>query len=153
MNLSKGRGPLGLFKSFVGSWEHSGDSPMGPITCSRTFSMVLGGKWLQLDVVWSYADPKRADYVERCLIGKDADNGLAFHSFVSDGSCSRGWLSKADDVDGSIVCFEADMPAGRARQIYIQADDDGYTWRVERQVKKGWSLIVEHAYRPISERD
>jgi hypothetical protein len=45
----KGRGKLGLLDPLLGDWEAEADSPQGLVRCVRSFSRVLGGKYVRLD--------------------------------------------------------------------------------------------------------
>ena len=149
MGWNKGRGKLGRFKPLLGSWQPRGDSAMGPLTCTRHFELILNNKWLSLRAVWTYDDPKRDPYEEHCLIGAKDKTTLGFYSFISDGSHSEGILTEATDVHPEALCFEAEMPHGRARQIYSAGADGALLWQVERRVKAGWSPIVTHTYLPL----
>lgn len=137
---------LGPLKPLLGHWTHTGDSDLGPLTCTRRFQPILGGHRVQLDAVWSYADEQRDDYVELCLFGADGDGALGFQSFINDGSQSLGTLADGTDIDPGAICFEAEMPHGLARQTYWPDGKGGWDWRVERKVKAGWSALVEHHY-------
>lgn len=44
----KGRGKLGIFAPLLGRWRAEADSPMGRVVCTRTFSKVLDGAYIQL---------------------------------------------------------------------------------------------------------
>ena len=134
----------------LGSWTYSGKSDLGEIKCTRTFTPVLNGHRVRLDAVWSYADPKRADYVELCYFGLNADGALGFVSFINDGSRSEGVLASGTDIDESAICFEAQMPHGLARQAYWPNGSGGWHWRVERKVKAGWSQIIAQEFVPAS---
>lgn len=133
----------------LGAWTYSGDSPLGPLTCQRTFTPILDGNWVQLDAVWTYKDPKRGDYVERCLFGLNAEKSLSFHSFINDGSSSYGIEADGSDISANALCFEAQMPHGLARQTYWPGENGSLNWRVERQVKSGWSELVGHVYEVV----
>ena len=144
----KGRGKLGVFAPLVGQWRSSADTEMGRVTCVRQFEFVLNGKYVQLDADWLIAE-KNYRYQERCLFGPRPDKTLAFWSFTSDGKHSEGWLSAAPDIHPQALCFEADMDAGRARQIYWPGIE-GFFWAVESKNKKGWKRFVEHHYTSIA---
>ena len=144
-SLKKALAPL---KPLIGVWRHEGPSAMGDLAVVRTFTPVLSGHWVRLDAVWTYADPKRADYVETCLFGV-IGGGLSFSSFINDGSASTGRRVVAEDVGPDALVFEAQMPHGIARQSYRLTDGDTLDWRVERKVKAGWSPIIAQAYRRV----
>ena len=149
LDWKKGRGKLGIFKPLLGTWRHSGESPIGVVTCTRTFQMSLNNKWLVLDAVWEGAKKDGSEYVEHCLFGVLRDGDLGFVSFVNDGTQSQGTLASAEDVHPQALCFEADMKAGRARQMYWPHESGGLGWRVDAKVKAGWSTMVSHRYEPL----
>lgn len=147
---SKGRGKLGLFKPLLGRFSVKTDTEMGPLTVERHFYPTLDGKYIALDAVWSFTGSSKAPYTEHCLFGSDASGKICFWSFTNDGKQSQGWLSEAPDIHGESICFEADMPAGRARQTYWPSESgQGFEWAVENQTKKGWNRFVHHQYLPI----
>lgn len=82
-------------------------------------------------------------YEETALFGPGADKRLKFWSFTSDGGHSVGELADAPDIDGPVLCFEADMPAGKARMLYWLDDSTGFWFAVEAKTKKGWSRFLE----------
>ncbi len=150
MVWKSGRGKLGLFKPVLGTWNAEADSKMGHVTCRRQFDLVLGGKYLQLLADWKIgtgSTPK--PYSEKALFGVDADGRLSFWSFTSDGKQSTGWISKADDIHSDAICFESDMPAGRARQVYSPHPETGFFWIAEAQAKNGWTNMAKHHYLPV----
>lgn len=140
-----GRGKLGVFAPLIGSWSAKADMHMGAVICTRRFAFILDHKYVQLDAHWRYGDDK--SYDERCLFGVDKDKAIHFWSFTSDGKRSAGWLSEAADVHLKALCFEADMDAGRARQIYWPHEETGFNWAVESRTKKGWNRFALHHYR------
>jgi hypothetical protein len=144
MHWKKGRGTLGALAPLLGTWEASAESPMGPVKCTRVFTPVLGGKYIQLQATWRFG---KGDYEEIALFG--VDNGvLTFWSFTSDGKRSQGALAAAPDIHPEGICFEAQMPAGLARQIYWPNAHVGMNWAVESRNKKGWHRFTEHHYKP-----
>ncbi len=116
---------------------------MGPVSCSRTFSLVLGGKYIQLQADWKVG---KTSYQEIALIGENRDGRIAFWSFTSDGKNSSGMLADVSDVHPLAVGFEAQMPAGLARMIYWPDDTEGFHWAVESKNKSGWKRFTEHHY-------
>jgi len=142
----KGRGKLGPLQPLTGAFEAAADTPRGPVRCRRTFTPILGGKFFQLEVVWSFA---AGDYQELAVYGPNAAGDLAFWSFTNDGKRSDGVLADGTDVHPDAVCFEAQMPAGLARSVYWPDPVAGYRWAVESKTKKGWNRFVEHHYRPV----
>lgn len=138
----KGRGKLGLMEPLLGRWQAASDSPMGRLTCTRHFRLILGGKYIELDAVWQFA---AKTYEEKAIIGYSEDT-LSFWSFTSDGKRSQGYLADGTDVHPEAICFEANMPAGLARMIYWPAEDGGFHWAVESKTKKGWNRFTEHHY-------
>lgn len=141
----KARGKLGPLSPLHGAWVARADSEMGPVTCRRTLQPVLGGQWLQLDVRWEFRGGRA--YEERALIGAGADGKVGFWSFTSDGKRSQGQAADVTDLHPEAVGFEAEMPAGLARQAYWPVEGGGFRWVVEARGKKGWRRFVEHEYR------
>lgn len=165
MSWARGRGKLGLLKPLIGSWEAHADSPQGPVHCSRQFEKQLAGRYVGLRCLWRFGSPqkggakktktkRRTDahkpYEELCLFGVAPDSQVAFWSFTSDGKQTRGVLTSAVDVHESAIAFEAQMPAGLARQVYWPREDGelGFQWAVESRTKDGWKRFVEHCYGP-----
>ena len=151
IDWKKGRGKLGPFTSLLGHWRHEEDSPRGPMVCEKVFSSVLDGKYIELRATWRFSGPKAFTYDDFTLFGPDADAGVKFWSFTSDGKRSEGWLSTAEDLHPNALAFEADMPAGRARQAYFPHAEGGLGWVVGAKVKAGWSVIADHQYARISD--
>lgn len=145
MTWKKGRGKLGLMTPLIGTWQAQAHSPMGPVTCTRTFAWSLGDKYVVLDCEWRFG---KTAYTEHALFGLK-EGRLSFWSFTSDGKHSDGVLAAASDIHKEAVCFEADMDAGRARQVYWPNDAEGFHWVVESKNKKGWKRFVAHDYRRI----
>ncbi len=146
----KGRGKLGLFQPLLGDWSASSDSEMGSVVCTRRFELVLKGKFVQLRADWQIGEPSAGKtYGEMCLFGPGEEGSLCFWSFTSDGKRSTGWVSEAPDIHPKAICFEADMPAGRARQTYWPHSGTGMRWAVESRTKKGWNRFVEHHYEEV----
>jgi hypothetical protein len=148
----KGRGKLGPFAPLHGSWIAQADSGMGPVTCRRTLTPVLGANYLRLDARWEFGSPGSGRvYEELAVIGVGEDGSVGFWSFTSDGKRSQGAWADVTDLHPEAIGFEAEMPAGRARMVYWPAPDGGFHWVVESRTKKGWNRFVEHKYRPASE--
>jgi hypothetical protein len=142
----KGRGKLGVLDPLLGDWQADADSPQGPVRCTRSFGRVLAGKYVQLSARWEL--PGQV-YEELALFGVDEAGGVAFWSFTSDGKRSHGALAAAPEVHAQAVAFEAQMPAGLARQIYWPAGEGGFWWAVESRTKAGWNRFVLHRYRAL----
>lgn len=145
MNWKKGRGKLGPMAPLLGTWSATAESPMGEVNCTRTFTEVLGGKYIRLDCEWRFG---RTVYREEAYFGAK-DGVLTFWSFTNDGKNSSGVLTNAPDIHKAAVCFEADMDAGRARQVYWPNGEGGFNWAVESLNKKGWKRFVQHHYRQV----
>ncbi len=139
----KGRGKLGPLQPLIGSWQAEADSPMGKYKCTRIFTPVLGGKYIELKAVWNFG---KIQYEEHAIYGIK-DDQLCFWSFTSDGKRSEGYLADGTDVHPEAICFEAQMPAGLARMIYWPAEEGGIKWAVESKNKKGWNRFTEHNYK------
>ena len=91
------------------------ESEIGPVKCTRTFSKILGGKYVELRAHWTFA---KSSYEELALMGVGDDKAVCFWSFPSDGKRSEGVLADVSDLHRQAVGFEAEMPAGLARQAY-----------------------------------
>ena len=136
---------LKILNPLIGSWKAESDSPMGPVSCTRTFSSVLNGSCIQLHAEWKFGNR----VYEELAIYTMRDGVPVFWSFTSDGKRSEGALADGSDVHPDAICFEAEMPAGRARMIYWPDEKDGLHWAVEAKNAKGWRRFTEHHYRRI----
>jgi hypothetical protein len=160
----KGRGKLGPLTPILGSWKAETDSPMGPLTCLRTYAP-FGEKYVRLDAQWTFGSVKNSaklsdaqqaamqayagkGYKEVAFFGPNDAGVLAFWSFTSDGKKSDGVLANGSDIHPDALCFEAQMPAGLARQVFWPDDPSGMCWAVESRNKKGWNRFSLHHYRP-----
>jgi len=140
----KGRGKLGIFDPLLGTWTANADTPLGPVSCTRSLAKTLSGSYLELRVEWKFL---KGSYLETALIGVRADGKVAFWSFTSDGKHSQGELTDASDVHAEALAFVAEMPAGTARMVYWPDEENGFHWAVESKNKKGWKRFSEHHYR------
>ncbi len=141
----KGRGKLGVLAPLIGSWVAEAESPIGKLTCSRIFSPVLGGNYIQLTATWTFSQSKYEEIALMCT----RDGMLSFWSFTSDGKHSQGVLAEGTDIHPEAICFEAQMPAGLARMVYWPNGDGGFNWAVESKTKKGWNRFTLHHYKPL----
>jgi hypothetical protein len=142
----RGRGKLGIFTPLLGNWQAKGDSERGPVTCFRSFSPILNGKFIQLSARW---EMDQGNYEETAILGTNPDGKVAFWSFTSDGKNSAGLLVDVTDIHPEAIGFEAQMPAGLARMAYWPDGEDGYYWAVEARVKAGWRRFTEHHYQRV----
>lgn len=138
-----GRGVLGPLKPLIGDWRFSGQSKLGATKCKRTFEPILAGKYVQLRAEWR--TPSKL-YEEIALFGAGPDKQLQFWSFTSDGGHSVGERTEATDIHERALCFEAEMPAGRARMLYWPHEREGFWFAVESRSKKGWSRFLEQHF-------
>jgi hypothetical protein len=150
----KGRGRLGALAPLLGRWSATGESPMGPVRCTRVFETVLGGSYVRLEARWEFGavppdTPAKpgGGYEEIALFGAGEGGGVAFWSFTSDGKRSQGASADVTDIHPEAVGFEAQMPAGLARMAYWPDADGGFFFVVESKNKKGWRRFLEHHYR------
>ncbi len=141
----KGRGKLGALAPLIGSWEAKAETPLGRVRCTRSFTPILGGAYVQLIARWEF---KKGIYEEQALFGVDDNGKLAFWSFTSDGRHSQGAIADASDIHPQAVGFEAKMPTGLARMVYWPNEMGGVSWAVEAKTKKGWKRFTEHHYTP-----
>jgi hypothetical protein len=142
----KRRGKLGPLAPLLGSWKAKADTPIGPVNCTRTFTPVLSGKYIQLAAVWEF--PQGA-YRELAIYGAGDDGKVCFWSFTSDGKRSEGTLADVTDIHPEAVGFVAMMPAGLARMAYWPDEAGGFRWAVESKNKSGWRRFTEHHYTAV----
>jgi len=140
----KGRGKLGIFKPLLGKWVAEADSEMGKAICTRIFTSVLDGKYVQMNANWLFGDNS---YDEIALIGIDASRKIHFWSFTSDGKQSQGDLADVSELHPQAIGFEAQMPSGLGRMAYWPDETEGFHWVVESKNKQGWRRFVTHHYR------
>jgi hypothetical protein len=138
----KGPGKLGVLKPLLGSWQTSADSPMGKVRCIRSFTPILGNKYVQLVAKWEFG---KKVYEEFAIYGVSKGK-LSFWSFTSDGKKSEGVIADGKEIDPQAIVFEAEMPAGLARMIYWPNTEGGFNWAVEAKNKNGWKRFTEHKY-------
>lgn len=140
----KGRGKLGVLDPLLGEWMADADTPVGPVRRTRSFTRVLQGTYVLLEARWEFGEKV---YQEHTLFGAGPDGKLMFWSFTSDGKNSQGRLADASDIHPDAIGFEAQMPAGLARQVYWPGEDGVVEWAVESRAKKGWNRFQQHRYR------
>jgi len=143
MEWKKGRGKIGVLAPLIGSWKAKAETPIGPVQCTRSFTSILGGSYVQLNATWKF--PK-GEYVELAVIGANQDGKVSFWSFTSDGKRSEGSLADVTDIHPQAIGFEAQMKAGLARMAYWPDEVEGFRWAVECKTKKGWRRFAEHHY-------
>ena len=141
----RGRGKLGALAPLIGDWEAKARTPMGIVRCTRSFTPILGGTFVQLIARWEF---KKGLYEEQALFGVDDNRKLAFWSFTSDGKRSQGTIADVRDIHPQAIGFEAQLPAGIARMAYWPNDAGGVNWAVEAKAKRGWKRFTEHHYAP-----
>ena len=141
----KGRGKLGIFEPLMGSWMAEADSEMGKVRCTRLFTRILDGSYIQLTAHWDFGQKV---YQEIAFIGVADDGEVGFWSFTSDGKHSSGQIADVSDVHPLAIGFEAQMPAGLARMAYWPDELEGFHWVVEAKTMKGWHRFTHHYYRP-----
>lgn len=146
MTWKKGRGKLGIFSPLLGDWiTNAGSKDFTKPKCARSFEKTLDNKYIQLKVNWFL---EKQIYKDLTLIGLNASKEICFWSFTSDGKNSTGKLADVSDLHPEAIGFEAEMPAGLARQAYWPAKDDGFYWVVESKTKKGWNRFVHQHFTP-----
>lgn len=143
MVWKKGRGKLGIFDPLLGAWQAEAQSEMGPVICRREFALVLSGKYIQLQASWLFGNKT---YEEQALFGVNLEKEVCFWSFTSDGKQAAGKLADVSDIHPLAIGFEAQMPAGLARQVYWPDEGEGFYWAVESKTKSGWNRFVTHHY-------
>ncbi|MFO1125236.1 MAG: hypothetical protein U1E25_08145 [Methylocystis sp.] len=110
---------------------------------------MLNGKFIELRAEWR--NPNGA-YEEIALFGVNRAGVLSFWSFTSDGGQSFGECADALDIHPRCLCFEADMPAGRARMLYWPHEETGFWFAVEARSKKGWKRFLQQHFVPEAAR-
>lgn len=146
----KGRGKLGPMAPLIGKWKASTNTPMGPVSCVREYSK-FGDGYVRLEAEWNFKTAKDGApkvYREVCLFGPGTDGVLTFWSYTNDGKKSSGKLTAATDVHPDAVCFEAQMDAGLARQVFWPSEKGGMNWAVEARNRQGWNRFSLHHYKP-----
>jgi hypothetical protein len=146
VSWKKGRGKLGILDPLLGKWRAEAESEMGTVICTRTFTKVLDGAYVQLTADWEY---ESGSYEEIALIGVGPERKVNFWSFTSDKKQSQGELADVSDIHPDAIGFEAQMPAGLARMAYWPDDTAGFHWVVESKTKKGWNRFTEHHYKAV----
>lgn len=161
----KARGKLGPMAPLLGKWKAASEQNGMPVTCTREYAK-FGDGWVKLEAEWIIGAPKASakltdaqraamqvyagrTYRETAFFGPDADGVLAFWSYTNDGKKSMGKLADAPDIHPQAVCFEAQMDAGLARQVFWPDEADCMRWVVEARTKKGWSRFTEHHYKLV----
>lgn len=146
MLWKKGRGKLGLFQPLLGEWicNKGSKDPQRP-ECHRSFEYILDKAYIQLEVKWLL---EKKEYLDHTLIGLNDKKEITFWSFTSDGKSSKGQLADVSDIHPEAIGFEAQMPAGLARQAYWPSEQGGFYWVVESKNKKGWNRFVEQHFTP-----
>ena len=142
----KGRGRLGALSPLIGNWKAEADTPMGQVKCKRSFTLILGGKYVQLTATWKLP---RGTYEEVAIFGAGDEGAINFWSFTSDGKRSEGSIADVTDIHPQAIGFEAKMPAGLARMVYWPDDGGGFRWAVEAKSAKGWERFTEHRYTAV----
>jgi hypothetical protein len=144
MYWKKGRGKLGIFAPLIGQWvaNEGSKDPKKP-ECHRSFEYTLDQKYLKLEVTWVL---ENKHYQDLTMIGFNHKKEICFWSFTSDGKNSFGVLTDVSDVHPEAIGFEAEMPAGIARQAYWPDEKGGFYWMVESKTKKGWNRFVEQHF-------
>lgn len=145
MSWKKGRGALGALQPLLGRWRAAEDSPRGPMVCIREFESVLGGKAVRMTARWEFPE---FVYEELAVFSPLGEGAVGFWSFTSDGKRSKGRSADVSDLHPDAVGFEADMPAGVARQAWWPDGDDA-VFVVESRTKTGWNRFVEHRCRRV----
>lgn len=138
------RGKLGPLMPLLGAWRATADSPRGPLVCERRFALDLDGTHVRLDAHWSFGGS--LGYTELAMFGVGTDGALEFWSFTSDGKRSQGRRAEPSGLPVESIAFEAEMPAGRARQAYWPNPDGSIGYAVEARNAKGWRRFLEHRY-------
>jgi hypothetical protein len=146
MNWKKGRGKLGLFAPLMGEWiANEGSQDAKQPECHRSFTPALDKQYIKLEVVWHL---EKKNYTDWTMIGLNDKKEICFWSFTSDGKNSSGKLADVSDIHPDAIGFEAEMPAGLARQAYWPSEEEGFYWAVESKTKKGWNRFVKQHFTP-----
>ena len=133
LSWKKGRGKLGILDPLLGEWRAEAESDMGTVICTRSFTKVLNGAYVQLTADWEY---ESGSYKEISLIGVGPERKVNFWSFTSNKKQSQGELVDVSDIHPDAIGFEPD-------------DTAGFHWVVESKTKKGWTRFAEHHYKAV----
>ncbi|TXF74876.1 hypothetical protein [Chryseobacterium sp.] len=144
VNWKKGRGKLGVFDPLIGNWicNKGSKDRMNP-ECIRSYKYALGKSYIIADITWVLGDK---NYEDHTIIGLDDSKIITFWSFTSDGKNSTGEFSEVSDIHELAFGFEANMPAGIARQAFWPDETEGFHWTVESKTKKGWNRFVQQHF-------
>ena len=82
----KGRGKLGFMQPLLGHWTASAETPMGPVSCSRTFEEVLGRSYIRLTARWEFGAAVKAG--KECA--DSSFKGKVYEEFALIGAGSGG---------------------------------------------------------------
>lgn len=141
----KGRGKLGIFDPLIGNWATNiGSKDRQKPYCTRSFKMALGNNYIIQDVAWFLGDKT---YNDHTIIGLNNEKRICFWSFTSDGKNSHGTLADVSDIHPEAIGFEAEMPAGIARQVFWPGENGTFNWVVESKTKKGWNRFVHQVFQ------
>lgn len=142
----KGRGKLGVFEPLIRSWIcNKGSKDRTNPQCIRTYKYGLSDNYIIADITWFLGDK---NYTDHTIIGLDENKIITFWSFTSDGKNSTGKFCDVGDVHELAFGFEANMPAGIARQVFWPNEENGFNWAVESKTKKGWNRFVTQKFIP-----
>ncbi|MBK7597497.1 MAG: hypothetical protein IPJ07_02830 [Acidobacteria bacterium] len=130
----KGRGKLGVLDPLIGTWKAEAATPMGPMTCTRSFTRVLNSAYIQLTADWAFG---KKSYQELAIIGVNPEGIITFWSFTSDGKTQRAksqmspiFIRKRLVLKRKCLQARLEWPTGPM----IRTDTTG-PWKVKR--KKG----------------
>jgi hypothetical protein len=130
-----------MLEPLLGQWRAEAESERGLVICTRKFTHVLNGAYIQLTADWEYSN---GNYYEIAFIGVRPDRKVGFWPFTSDKKQSNGVLADVTDIHPKAIGFEVEMPAGLARMAYWPGELDGFHWVVESKTKKGWNRFTKH---------
>ncbi len=149
INWKKGRGKLGVFNPIIGTWICNKDSKdrMNP-QCIRDYKQGLGNNYIIGHITWFLGDK---NYEDHTIIGLDDAKVISAWSFTSDGKNSIGKYADVSDIHALAFGFEANMPAGIARQVFWPDEKEGFHWAVESKTKKGWNRFVHQHFTPYEQ--
>jgi len=139
--------PLGIFAPLLGTWVAQSDSPKGQVLCTRTFSKILNGHFIEVRADWQFPHNR---YQELALIGLDENRFVTFSTFDSDGQRSAGRLIKPKERHVRAFGFEMEMSHVFTRQVYWPHQETGFQWTVEIHTGGDWQCLVKHHYKPFS---
>ena len=140
-------GTLNIFTPLMGTWVAQSDSPKGAVLCTRTFTKILNGQFIEVRTDWKFP---HNSYQELSLIGLDENRFISFWTYDSDGNRAAGRMIKLKQLHPHAFGFEIEIAHGFSRQIYCPHPQTGFEWTVEIHAGNDWQQLLQHHYKPFN---